>query len=57
MAGLLILGLDYDYYHRVTSIIVSPTTVVLEGTVTSVEAFSPTSPSRSSGRPVRMAPS
>jgi Mlc titration factor MtfA (ptsG expression regulator) len=31
MAGLLILGLDYDYYHRVTSIIVSPTTVVLEG--------------------------
>jgi len=31
MACLLILGLDYDYYHRVTSIIVSPTTVVLEG--------------------------
>lgn len=31
MAGLLILGLDYDYYHRVTSIIVSPTTVVIEG--------------------------
>ena len=31
MAGLLVLGLDYDYYHRVTSIIVCPTTVVLEG--------------------------
>jgi Mlc titration factor MtfA (ptsG expression regulator) len=31
MASLLILGLDYDYYHRVTSIIVSPTTVVFEG--------------------------
>jgi Mlc titration factor MtfA (ptsG expression regulator) len=31
MAGVLILGLDYDYYHRVTSIIVSPTTVVIEG--------------------------
>jgi len=31
MAGLLILGLDYDYYHRVTSIIVAPTTVVLAG--------------------------
>jgi Mlc titration factor MtfA (ptsG expression regulator) len=31
MASLLILGLDYDYYHRVTSIIVCPTTVVVEG--------------------------
>jgi hypothetical protein len=31
MAGLLILGLDYDYYHQVTSIIVCPTTVVLTG--------------------------
>jgi len=31
MACLLILGLDYDYYHRVTSIIVCPTTIVLEG--------------------------
>lgn len=31
MAGLPILGLDYDYYHRVTSIIVSPTTVVFDG--------------------------
>ncbi|MGD1053246.1 MAG: M90 family metallopeptidase [Candidatus Dormibacteria bacterium] len=31
MASLPILGLDYDYYHRVTSIIVAPTTVVLEG--------------------------
>ncbi|MGA3183067.1 MAG: M90 family metallopeptidase [Candidatus Dormibacteria bacterium] len=31
MASLPILGLDYDYYHRVTSIIVSPTTVVFEG--------------------------
>jgi Mlc titration factor MtfA (ptsG expression regulator) len=31
LAGMLILGLDYDYYHRVTSIIVSPTTVVLDG--------------------------
>ena len=31
IACLLILGLDYDYYHRVTSIIVSPTTVILDG--------------------------
>lgn len=31
MASLLVLGLDYDYYHRVTSIIVSPSTVVLAG--------------------------
>jgi len=31
MASLPILGLDYDYYHRVTSIIVAPTAVVLEG--------------------------
>jgi len=31
MACLLILGLDYDYYHRVTTIIVAPSTVVLEG--------------------------
>jgi hypothetical protein len=31
MASLLILGLDYDYYHRVTSIIVSPSTIVLAG--------------------------
>jgi Mlc titration factor MtfA (ptsG expression regulator) len=30
-AGLLILGLDYDYYHEVTSIIVSPTTDVVTG--------------------------
>jgi Mlc titration factor MtfA (ptsG expression regulator) len=30
LASLLILGLDYDYYHRVTSIIVHPTTVVRE---------------------------
>ncbi len=31
MASLLVLGLDYDYYHRVTSIIVAPSTVTLEG--------------------------
>ena len=31
MACLLILELDYDYYHRVTSIIVSPTTMIHEG--------------------------
>ena len=31
MACLLILGLDYDYYHGVTSIIVTPTTMVREG--------------------------
>ncbi len=31
MACLLILGLDYDYYHKVTSIIVSPTAVVQPG--------------------------
>ena len=31
MAGLLILGLEYDDYHRVTSIIVSPTKMVLQG--------------------------
>ena len=31
MACLLILELDYDYYHRVTSIIVSPTTMTRQG--------------------------
>jgi Mlc titration factor MtfA (ptsG expression regulator) len=31
MASLLVLGLDYDYYHRVTSVIVAPSTVALEG--------------------------
>ena len=31
LASLLILGLDYDYYHRVTSIIVSPSTMSLTG--------------------------
>lgn len=31
LASMLILGLDYDYYHRVTSIIVHPSTVVLDG--------------------------
>jgi Mlc titration factor MtfA (ptsG expression regulator) len=31
MACLLILELDYDYYHRVTSIIVTPTTMVQAG--------------------------
>jgi MtfA peptidase len=31
MACLPILRLDYDYYHRVTSIIVSPSGVVIEG--------------------------
>jgi Mlc titration factor MtfA (ptsG expression regulator) len=31
LACLPILGLDYDYYHRVTSIIVSPGQVMIEG--------------------------
>jgi len=31
LASLVILGLDYDYYHRVTSIIVAPSTVTLAG--------------------------
>jgi Mlc titration factor MtfA (ptsG expression regulator) len=31
MAGLLILGLDYDYYHRVTGIVVAPTTMTFDG--------------------------
>lgn len=31
LASLLVLGLDYDYYHRVTSIIVSPSWMTIEG--------------------------
>ncbi len=31
MASRLVLGLDYDYYHQVSSIIVAPSTVVLVG--------------------------
>jgi Mlc titration factor MtfA (ptsG expression regulator) len=31
LASLLILGLDYDYYHRVTAIIVAPSVVAPEG--------------------------
>jgi MtfA peptidase len=31
MAAIPIMRLDYDYYHRVTSIIVSPTAMVVEG--------------------------
>ncbi|HXZ99441.1 MAG TPA: M90 family metallopeptidase [Candidatus Binatia bacterium] len=31
MASLLVLGLDYDYYHRVTTVIVAPSSMVLEG--------------------------